>query len=211
MRKISESTVRRLSLYLRFLEQCAPQKITISSDELARLGGTTSAQVRRDLLAFGSFGRRGIGYPINDLASRIRGILGLQRQYKVVLIGAGRMGSALVHYPGFRERGFNITAVYERAPKQIGVRWSGLRIRDVGYLERDLKRDSVDIAIITTPVEAAQDVAGKLVRGGVKAILNFAPTKLAVPEDVVVRTVNMAAELESLSFSLARGGIGHRE
>ncbi len=211
MRKISESTVRRLSLYLRFLEQQASQKMMISSDELARLGGTSSAQVRRDLLAFGSFGRRGIGYPINDLASRIRAILGLQRQYKVVLIGAGRIGSALVHYPGFRERGFNITAVYERDPKQIGIRWSGLQIRDVASLERDLKRDSVDIAIITTPVESAQDVAGKLARGGVKAILNFAPTKLSVPEDVVVRTVNMAAELESLSFSLVRGGIGHRE
>ncbi len=193
MRKISQSTVRRLSLYLRFLEQfAAVGQTTISSAELARRGGTTSAQVRKDLSFFGSFGKRGLGYSVPELAAKIRDILGLKRTYRVVLVGAGRIGSALVQYPGFRERGFHVTTIYDKDPKKIGSRWNGLVVRDVRHIDADLAKESTDIAIVVTPADAAQDIVDRLVEAGVKAILNFAPVR-----------VNMALELETLSFALA--------
>ena len=204
MRKIAESTVRRLSLYLRFLEQFVAQgHTTVSSAELARRGGTTSAQVRKDLSFFGSFGKRGLGYSVHELAAKIRDILGLERTYRVVLVGAGRIGSALAQYPGFRQRGFNVSAIYDTDPKKVGGRWNGLVVRDISHLDADLKRDPSDIAILVTPAEAAHAVADQLVHGGVKAILNFAPVQLVVPGDVAVKTVNMALELETLSYALA--------
>jgi redox-sensing transcriptional repressor len=204
MRKISDSTVRRLALYLRFLEQSAAQQVTtISSAELARRGGTTSAQVRKDLSFFGSFGKRGLGYSVPELSARIREILGLKRTHRVVLVGAGKMGGALLHYRGFRQHGFDVVAIYDKDPKKIGTRSDGLMVRDVRQLETDLKKEPPDIAILVTPAEAAQEVTDRLVRAGVKAILNFAPVSLAVPEDVAVQSVNMALELETLSFALA--------
>ncbi|MGH8622142.1 MAG: redox-sensing transcriptional repressor Rex [Burkholderiales bacterium] len=204
MRKISESTVRRLSLYLRFLEQSQARGVaTISSEELARLGGATSAQVRKDLSSFGSFGKRGLGYSVPELVARIREIMGLKRVHRVVLMGAGRMGSALVQYPGFRERGFHMVAIYDRDPRKIGSRWDGLVVRDEQLLEADLEREPSDIGIIVTPAEAAQHAADQLVRGGIRAILNFAPVPLQVPPGVEVKTVNMALELEALSYALA--------
>ncbi len=204
MRKISEGVVRRLSLYLRFLEQSAEQGFTtISSEELARRGGTTSAQVRKDLSFFGSFGKRGLGYSVPELAAKIRDIMGLKRAYRVVLVGAGRIGGALVQYPGFRQRGFNVTAIYDKDPRKIGSRWNGLLVRDVRHIESELRKEPVDIAIVVTPAEAAQEVTDRLVDAGVKAILNFAPVQLAVPPDVALKTVNMALELETLSFALA--------
>jgi len=194
MRKISESTVRRLSLYLRFLEQFDAQgHTTISSAELARRGATTPAQVRKDLSFFGSFGKRGLGYSVPQLTGRLRDILGLKRTYRVVLVGAGRIGGALAQYPGFRQRGFHVAAIYDKEPRKIGSRWNGL----------DLRKEPTDIAILVTPAEAAQEVTDQLVQSGVKAILNFAPIRLAVPADVAVKSVNMALELETLSFALA--------
>src|SRR5262245_26944880 len=173
MRKISDSTVRRLALYLRFLEHSAAQGLTtISSAELARRGGTTSAQVRKDLSFFGSFGKRGLGYSVPELAGRIREILGLKRTHRVVLVGAGKMGGALLHYRGFRQHGFDVAAIYDKDPKKIGARSNGLVVRDIKLLESDLKKEPTDIAILVTPAEAAQEVADRLVRAGVKAILN---------------------------------------
>src|SRR5213592_3797234 len=204
MRKISESTVRRLSLYLRYLEQSETQgHATISSAELARRGGTTSAQVRKDNSFFGSFGKRGLGYSVPALATRLRESLGLKHSHRVVMVGAGRIGGALAQYPGFRQRGFHVSAIYDRDPKKIGSRWNGLVVRDIRHLASDLKKEPTDIAILVTPAEAAQEVADQLVQSGVKAILNFAPIRLAVPADVVVKSVNMALELETLSFALA--------
>jgi len=204
MRKIAESTVRRLSLYLRYLEQSEVQGHgTISSADLASRGGTTPAQVRKDLSFFGSFGKRGLGYSVSELAAKIRDILGLKRSYRVVLVGAARIGGALVQYPGFRERGFHVTAIYDKDRKKVGSRWNGLVVRDVQQIGSDLKKEATDIAIVVTPAEAAQQVVDELVQSGVKAILNFAPVQLAVPSDVIVKSVNMAAELETLSFALA--------
>src|SRR5882672_6647074 len=131
VKRIADSTVRRLSAYLRFLEDFEGRGLkTISSDELARRGGTTSAQVRKDLSFFGSFGKRGLGYSVPELTARIRDILGLRRTYRVVLVGAGRIGSALAQYPGFRQRGFHVAAIYDKDPKKIGSRWNGLVVRD---------------------------------------------------------------------------------
>lgn len=204
MRKISESTVRRLSLYLQYLELIQDQgRTTVSSEELARRSGATSAQVRKDLSFFGSFGKRGMGYEVPALVTRLREILGLERAYRVVLVGAGKIGGALIHYEGFRRRGFEVSAIYDRDPKKIGSRSNGLVVRDVKQLEADLKKEPTDIGIVVTPGEAAQEVADRLVRAGVKALLNFAPVQLKVPRDVEVKTVNMAQELEALSYSLA--------
>lgn len=204
MRKISESTVRRLSLYLQYLELTQDQgRTTVSSEELARRSGATSAQVRKDLSFFGSFGKRGMGYEVPALVTRLREILGLERAYRVVLVGAGKIGGALIHYEGFRRRGFEVSAIYDRDPKKIGSRSNGLVVRDVKQLEADLKKEPTDIGIVVTPGEAAQEVADRLVRAGVKALLNFAPVQLKVPRDVEVKTVNMAQELEALSYSLA--------
>lgn len=203
MPKIAESTVRRLSLYLRFLEEFEEQGIqTVSSEALAARGGTTSAQVRKDLSFFGSFGKRGLGYSVPELVTRLRDILGLRRTYRVAVIGAGKMGSALAQYRGFTQRGFHIAAVYDSDPTKTGKVWNGLRIRHAKDLERDLSKEQVDIAIIVTPAESAQGMAERLVRAGVRAILNFAPVRLDVPDSVTVKNVNMALELEALSFAL---------
>jgi len=203
MRKIAESTVRRLSLYLRFLEEFGDRgELTVSSEALATRGGTTSAQVRKDLSFFGSFGKRGLGYSVPALAGRLREILGLVRRYRLVVIGAGKIGSALVQYGGFRQRGFDIVAIYDRDPAKIGTRWDGLVIRDAARLGEELVGLQPDVAVVATPAEAAQGVAEAVVAGGVRAILNFAPVSLVVPDDVSVKTVNLAMELEALSYAL---------
>lgn len=203
MRKVADSTVRRLSLYLRFLEEFEEQGIdTVSSGALASRGGTTSAQVRKDLSFFGSFGKRGLGYPVPELVTRIRDILGLKRRYRVALVGAGKIGSALVQYRGFRQRGFDIASIFDVDRDKIGKGWNGLRIHDVEELEAVLGSDPVDMAVLVTPADAAQPITDRLVDLGVKAILNFAPVQLAVPDDVAVKSVNLALELEALSFAL---------
>jgi redox-sensing transcriptional repressor len=203
MRKVADSTVRRLSLYLRYLEEFEDQGIaTISSEALASRGGTTSAQVRKDLSFFGSFGKRGLGYAVPELSRRLREILGLGRRYRVAMIGAGKIGSALVQYRGFRQRGFDIVAIYDADPAKVGRQWNGLTVQHIDTLEAELARRTVDMAVLVTPAEAAQAVTDRLVRAGVKAILNFAPVQLVVPQDVEVKTVNLALELETLSYAL---------
>ena len=203
VRRIADSTVRRLSLYLRFLEESAQRGfVTISSDELARRGGTTSAQVRKDLSFFGSFGKRGLGYSVPELTDSLREILGLRRDWQVIIVGAGKIGTALAQYKGFRQRGFRVTAVYDRDPKKIGTKWDSLTVRDMSSIEKDVAKEQPDIAVLTTPAEEAQNVVDMLVRAGIRAVLNFAPIQLQVPPEVTLKNVNMAMELEGLSFAL---------
>ena len=203
MRKIAESTVRRLSLYLRFLEEFEEQGIeTVSSEALAARGVTTSAQVRKDLSFFGSFGKRGLGYSVQELVQKLRGILGLGRTYRVAMIGAGKIGSALVQYRGFKQRGFEIVAIFDTDAAKVGRGWNGLTVQDARELESALRDQRVDIAVIVTPADSAQSVADRCVALGIKAVLNFAPVQLTVPDDVVVKTVNLALELETLSYAL---------
>jgi redox-sensing transcriptional repressor len=203
VKRIAESTVRRLSAYLRFLEEFEAQgHQTISSGELAAQGGTTSAQVRKDLSFFGSFGKRGLGYAVSALAASLRDILGLGRQWNVVIIGAGKIGAALAQYKGFRERGFKVVGVYDADPARIGRSFDGVVVHDQRELEGDIARLKPHIALLAVPPEAAQPMADRLVKAGMRAILNFAPTPITVPENVTLRSVNMALELEILSYAL---------
>ncbi|MBA3670939.1 MAG: redox-sensing transcriptional repressor Rex [Gemmatimonadaceae bacterium] len=203
MKRIADSTVRRLSIYLRFLEEFEERGLaTVSSDELARRGGTTSAQVRKDLSFFGSFGKRGLGYSVPELSGALRQILGLEREWRIVIIGAGKIGAALAQYRGFGQRGFSIVAAYDTNPDKIGRFLEGTEIRDMRRLEHDIPADRPEIVILAIPSEDAQEVLDLLVRAGVRAVLNFAPAQLNAPADVTVRNVNMAMELEALSFAL---------
>jgi redox-sensing transcriptional repressor len=203
VKRIADSTVRRLSAYLRFLEDFEGRGLTtISSQELAKRGGTTSAQVRKDLSFFGSFGKRGLGYSVAELSGRLREILGLGKEWKVIIVGAGKIGAALAQYRGFRQRGFGILAAYDNSATKIGQTLEGIPVRDIANLERDIQRERPDIAVLTVPSEEAQEVVDRVARAGIKAILNFAPTQLQAPLDVTVKTVNMAMELEGLSFAL---------
>ncbi len=201
--RISDSTVRRLSGYYRILGDLREQEeSTISSYELARRAGVTPAQVRKDLSLFGHFGKRGTGYEVAQLWTEIKTILGLDRQWRVCLVGAGNLAHALFAYKEFEREGFVIRAVLDNDVKKIGQKWDGLAIEPVEDLEKVVKERDVEIGIITTPAPASQNVADQFVAAGVEGILNFAPRKLFVPEHVNLRNVNLAIELESLSFAL---------
>ena len=166
-RKIADSTVRRLAIYLRFLEEFERQGAdTLSSEALASRAGTTSAQVRKDLSFFGSFGKRGLGYDVHALAGQLRNILGLTRRYRVILVGAGRLAGALVQYAEFGARGFDIVAVVDQDPAKIGTRWGDLTIADVAGLERIVARERIDIAILVTPAGPAQALVDRLMAVG---------------------------------------------
>lgn len=177
-------------------------RLTVSSRELAKKEKLTPAQVRKDLSFFGSFGTRGLGYPVKELKERIAGILGINRQWNVALIGVGNVGSALVSYKGFPKQGFNIKLIFDNDQRKIGKARKGILVRDVKDLASELKKQKIDMVIIAVPASAAQDVVDEVVRAGVNSILNFAPTNISVPPTVYLRTVNMAMELEHLSFFL---------
>jgi redox-sensing transcriptional repressor len=204
VKHIAESTVRRLSLYLRFLEDYRRQGLeTISSGNLAALGGTTSAQVRKDLSFFGSFGTRGLGYSVSALSHRIREILGLQREWRVIIVGAGKIGAALAQYRGFGERGFHVVGIYDVDAARIGVALDGVVVKDQRELDTDLKTMKPDIVLIAVPPEAAQPLVDRVTKAGIRGVLNFAPTPLHAPAGVTLRSVDMALELEILSYALA--------
>lgn len=203
MKNIAESTVRRLSLYLRFLEDYRRQGLeTISSGNLAALGGTTSAQVRKDLSFFGSFGTRGLGYSVNALAHRIREILGLEREWRVIIVGAGKIGAALAQYKGFGHRGFRVVGIYDVDAARVGKPLDGIVVKDQKDLESDIKSLKADIVLIAVPPEAAQPLVDRVTKAGIRAVLNFAPAPLHATEGVTLRSVDMALELEILSYAL---------
>lgn len=194
-------------MYLRYLEELDGRgQQTASSDELATLFGTTPAQVRKDLSSFGSFGKRGLGYPVHELSAQLRAILGLGREWRVVIIGAGKIGAALANYHGFTDRGFRVVGVYDNNPAKIGQKWGDEMVRDMADLEADVKRDGALIAVLAIPADDAQAVVDRIIKAGIRAILNFAPAQLQVPPNVSVKTVNMAMELEGLSFALTNMG-----
>jgi redox-sensing transcriptional repressor len=207
LKHIAEPTIRRLSLYLSFLEEIEAHGVaTTSSDDLAHLGGTTSAQVRKDLSFFGSFGKRGLGYSVPELSSRLRQILGLEKQWRVCIIGAGKIGAALARYEGFAERGFIVSGVYDSDPSKVGTKWGDITVRAESELERDIAARRYQIAVLAVPVDAAQKLVDRVVKAGIKAVLSFVPVQLTVPPDVTLRVVNMAMELEGLSFALTNRG-----
>ena len=206
MKKISESAVRRLALYQRFLQEAADAGLdTISSGELAERGGTTSAQVRKDLSLFGSFGKRGLGYDVHELLREIRDILGINRTWNVALVGAGKIGSALFSYRDFQQRGFLIRAVFDADPAKVGADMGGVAVTDDAEMDRVLREKHIEMVIVAVPAEAAQSVVDRVVKAGVKAILNFAPVRLRLPRGVALRNVDLTLEMEGLSFAMQNG------
>lgn len=206
MKKVSDSTVGRLSLYLRLLEELDGNGVgTLSSEELAARAGTSAAQVRKDLSFFGTFGKRGLGYAVSELIVTLRSILGLERRWRVAVVGAGKIGAALLGYQDFKRQGFYIESVFDSDETKVGQRWNGIVVRADAEMESALRREPVDIAIIAVPADAAQAVVDRVIDAGVKAILNFAPVKLRVPDAVALKNVNMAVELAGLSYALANG------
>jgi len=201
--KIPEATIVRLSVYSRFLEQ-ADRKgiITISSGEIAEGVGVSPAQVRKDLAYFGEFGTRGVGYNVKDLLRHTLKILGLNGAWNVVVVGAGNLGSALVSYRGFKERGFNIVGVFDNNLAKIGKRLVDIEVMGTEKLGQVISENDVRIGIITVPASAAQDAANLLINNGVRAILNFAPTVLNVPDEIEIRDMDLSTRLELLTFRL---------
>lgn len=201
--KIPEATVSRLSVYSRYLTEVEKQHIvSISSGEIAEGMGGTPAQVRKDLAYFGEFGTRGVGYNVKQLNQEIKNILGLSKKWKMILIGAGNLGSALSQYRGFRERGFEIIGVFDNDLNKVGLKLNGLPIYPVSELESYVAENDISIAIIAVPGEYAQDVADMLLETTVKGILNFAPVVLTVPEEMKVRNVDLSVNLEVLSYNI---------
>ncbi|MFH2055403.1 MAG: redox-sensing transcriptional repressor Rex [bacterium] len=203
-RKISESTIHRLSHYYRTLSVLEKEDYeTISSKELAKREALTPAQVHKDLSFFGSFGTRGLGYPVRELRAKIARILGIDRVWRVALVGVGNIGSALVSYKEFSKQGFQICLLFDSDQRKIGSNHKGIVVHDMEDLEPKLVEEKIDMVIIAVPAASAQTIVDEIVGCGIKAILNFAPIKLKVPDDVFYRSENMAMELEFLSFALA--------
>jgi redox-sensing transcriptional repressor len=207
MKKISDSTISRLSRYYRTLGRLIEQKVqTVSSDEIAEIDGVTSAQVRKDLSFFGTFGKRGLGYNTVDLQNNIGNILGLYKKWNVALVGIGNIGRALIDYDEFRKQGFVIKLLLDNDPEKIGTELHDLEIKSFSDSDKHIKQNKIQIAILAVPANVAQSVVDELVRSGIKAILNFAPLSLKVPNDVVIKNENMSIELEALSYHLTRKG-----
>lgn len=201
---IPDVVIRRLPIYARALTQhLGAGRSTVSSNELAIATGSTAAQIRRDLSYFGGFGKQGMGYDAEHLLGAIKGILHLNERWPVVLVGAGPLGQAVARYSGFEEQGFLIRRVYDHNPERIGARIDALVVEDAAAMPEALIREGISVAILAVPATAAQAVADTLVGAGVKAILNYAPSMLQVPEDVRVQDIDPVAALQSLTYYLA--------
>jgi redox-sensing transcriptional repressor len=204
-KSIPEAAVARLAVYLRVLSGMAEQGLTtVSSEELSAAAGVNSAKLRKDLSYLGSYGTRGVGYEVQVLVSQIERILGLTRQHKVAVVGIGNLGHALANYGGFPGRGFPVEALFDLDPDLIGVPVGGLPVSHLEDIPRVCAERQISIGIIATPPTAAQSVCDRLVAGGVQCILNFAPVVLQVPAYIEVRKVDLAVELQILSFHVAR-------
>jgi redox-sensing transcriptional repressor len=198
---LPEATVARLPEYLRALHHLAEVgQDTVSSEELAAAAGVNSAKLRKDLSHLGSYGTRGVGYDVELLVGQIESVLGLTQLRAVALVGVGNLGHALAGYGGFASRGFRIAALLDADAARVGERISGLVVRHIDEIAQVVAEQRISIAMIATPVIAAQPVADRLVAAGVTSILNFAPCVLSVPDNVDVRKVDLAIELQILSF-----------
>ena len=205
MKKISDSTIGRLSTYYRTLSTLIEKNVeTVSSDEIADINDITSAQVRKDLSFFGTFGKRGLGYNTKDLRDEIASILGLKKKWKIALAGVGNIGRALINFNEFKTQGFHFTALFDNDPKKIGTEISGLKVHSIDDVCTVIKNNEIEIVIVAVPTKMAQDVIDVFVKCGVKAFLNFAQVTIKVPEDVLVKNENMSIELEALSYYLTK-------
>ncbi len=206
-RRIPEATVARLPVYVRILLEVAESRTaTISSERLAELAGVNAAKVRKDLSYLGSYGTRGVGYDVEYLLFQMSRELGLTHDWPVVIVGAGNLGHALANYGGFGERGFPVAAVVDIDTAKVGTKVGAAKVRHLDDLPEIVAGLSDVIGIIATPALGAQEVADRLVAAGVTSILNFAPAVLTVPRGVSLRKVDLAVELQILSFYQQRRG-----
>jgi redox-sensing transcriptional repressor len=199
--------IRRLPKYYRYLGELVERKVErISSQTLADMMGISASQLRQDLNHFGEFGQQGYGYRVEDLYQEIGRILGLEKEYNMIIVGAGNLGQALANYPNFAKRGFVLKGVFDVNPKLIGLKLRDNEIMDTDGLEDFIRANKIDIGIITVPKEAAQEVADRMVRAGIKAIWNFAPVDLKVPKEVILVNEHLADRLMEISFRLKELG-----
>ena len=191
----------RLPVYLRALVEMAEEgRTTTSSEDLAEAAGVNSAKVRKDLSYLGSYGTRGVGYDVAYLIHQVRRVLGLTQDWPVLIAGIGNLGQALANYKGFAERGFRVVALVDSDPGKVGEVVAGIQVRSVDDLPRLVRRHDVAIGIVCTPASGAQEVADRMVEGGIRSILNFAPAVIAVPPGVSLRKVDLSIELQILGF-----------
>ena len=203
--KISELTTNRLSVYLRCLaELSAAGEKTVSSDKLAKKFHLNSAQIRKDLANFGEFGVRGVGYYIASLRDHLTKILGLDKEHRVCIIGAGRLGTALADYYGFKKANFTVAALFDSDAKKIGKKVGGVAIFDIKNFASAVKRDKIEVAVIAVPAEFAPAALERVVKAGIKAVMNFAPVPLKASGDMKLKTIDLTTSLESLSYFLAQ-------
>lgn len=199
-----KAVVSRLSLYLRELQRVLRDgEQTISSSQLGKLLGFTDAQVRKDLAYFGQFGHPGVGYRCEELVAAIRRILGTDREWVVAIVGVGNLGRALLGYRGFRPQGFRVAAAFDSDPTKVGMSFGGVAVEPISALESTCRQHGVTLGLIAAAAESAQEVADRLVAAGVVGVLNFAPVTLSLPDGVSLVGVDLATELEQLSFSVA--------
>ncbi|WUD29848.1 redox-sensing transcriptional repressor Rex [Lentzea sp. NBC_00516] len=204
-RAIPEAAVARLAVYLRVLSGMADQGVTaVSSEELSQAAGVNAAKLRKDLSYIGSYGTRGVGYDVEVLVSHIERILGLTRNHSVAVVGIGNLGHALANYGGFPGRGFPVTALFDVDDDLVGIPVGGIPVNHIDEITSVCMEREVSIGVIATPPPAAQSVCDRLVSAGVQCILNFAPVVLQVPDNVEVRKVDLAVEMQILSFHVAR-------
>jgi redox-sensing transcriptional repressor len=197
------AVLKRLPIYYRFLSDLAVKEITrISSAELAAKMGVTASQLRQDLSWFGSFGHQGYGYRVSELLEEVKRILGLNQLHRLVLVGVGHLGRAIINYSNFQKRGFEVKALFDKDPQAIGETVNGLTVQDVATLPDYLQQHPIDIGVITVPAASAQRIAEMFVARGIKGIWSFAPFSLKVPDDVVVEHVHLGESLLVLSLKL---------
>lgn len=200
---ISMAVIKRLPKYHRYLSELLRNDVDrISSKELSEKIGFTASQIRQDLNCFGDFGQQGYGYNVKDLYNEISGILGLTKQYRTIIAGAGNIGQAIANYTRFENLGFSLDGIFDINPKLFGLRIRDVEIQDLDNLPKFLQENKIDIGIICVPKIGAQKVCNVLVENGVKAIWNFAPTDLIIPNDVVVENVHLSESLLTLTYLL---------
>lgn len=203
--KISELTTNRLSIYLRCLNKLAAEgAMTISSESLAKRFHLNSAQIRKDLAYFGEFGVRGVGYTVESLREHLTKILGLDKEHRVGIIGAGRLGTALANYYGFKQTNFTVVAMFDASEQRIGEKVGDVEIFDIKNFAQVAKRDKINVAVIAVPAEFAQGVLERVSEAGIKAVLNFAPAPLRVAGNIKLKTVDLTTALESLAYFLSQ-------
>ena len=208
--KISELTTNRLSVYLRCLNQLAAEgERTVSSETLAKRFHMNSAQIRKDLANFGEFGVRGVGYYIDSLRAHLTKILGLDKEHRVGIIGAGRLGTALADYYGFQQTNFKVVALFDSDKRKIGKKIGQVEVFDIKNFASAVKRDKIEVAVVAVPAEHARDVLERVIKAGIKAIMNFAPVPFGVADDVKLKTVDLTTSLESLSYFLAQPSVAN--